>query len=349
MFSLAIARSGVLNVSYTQERCVGWSSSLLMRMRLFSIIQSSICSPLLLRSAYSQLKECVHWSRQWWVGCGWPVEECVVAGLCLVGIVGDRYDLSTLKDNPDDKVLTVSLWSPCLHSRDGVSDKGNYSSLVSIYSVMPEELVLSKGEAMSICQVGFLNADDVNSLLFISSCSTGFFFRSPSPFYGAKTSGTADVSGWLDWLFTCWLLFSSWVTLPVAAGGPLWGWGPGTVTAWCSTGRAPSRRMSVFRAMLGIVRSDWSSHDLVTQQEVCPLSSAITSDFWAANGLGLECSSPRLVASTSYRVQSIRPVTPGWEFTWPFGHADLLHPGRWLSKPAHPPSGAMWTTPPYEV
>ena len=34
------------------ERSVGWSSGLLMRIRLFSIIQSSICFPLLLRSAY---------------------------------------------------------------------------------------------------------------------------------------------------------------------------------------------------------------------------------------------------------------------------------------------------------
>ena len=26
-----------------------------------------------------------HWSTRWWVGCGWPVEERAVAGLCLVG------------------------------------------------------------------------------------------------------------------------------------------------------------------------------------------------------------------------------------------------------------------------
>ena len=31
---------------------------------------------------------------------------------------------------------------------------------------MLEELVPSKGETMSICQVGFLNADDVHSLPF---------------------------------------------------------------------------------------------------------------------------------------------------------------------------------------
>ena len=42
----------------------------------------------------------------------------------------------------------------------------DYSSLVSICSVMPEELVPSKGEAMSTCQVGLLNADDVHSLPF---------------------------------------------------------------------------------------------------------------------------------------------------------------------------------------
>ena len=70
--------------------------------------------------------------------------------------------------------------------------------------------------------------------LFRNPCSSGFFFRSPSAFHCAKTSGTADVSGWLDKQFACCLLFSSWFALPVAAGGPLWGWGPGTVTAWCS-------------------------------------------------------------------------------------------------------------------
>ena len=102
-------------------------------------------------------------------------------------------------------------------------------------------------------------------------------------------------------------------------------------------------------AMLGKVRSDWSSPGLVTLQEVCPLSSAITSDFWAAHGLSLECPSPRLVSSTSYRVQSTRPVAPGWEYTWPLGHVDLLHPSRWLRLAAHPPSGAVWTPPPYEV
>ena len=185
--------------------------------------------------------------------------------------------------------------------------------------------------------------------LFRNTCSSGFFFRSPSAFHCAKTSGTADVSGWLDKQFACCLLFSSWFALPVAAGGPLWGWGPGTVTAWYSTGQAPYRRMSVCMAMLGKVRSDWSSPGLVTLQEVCPLSSAITSDFWAAHGLSLECPSPRLVASTSYRVQSTRPVAPGWEYTWPTGHMDLLRPGRWLRLAAHPPNGAVWTPPPHEV
>ena len=55
--SLAIARSWMLNVFHARERCVGWSSGLLMRMRLISTIQSSICSPLLLRSAYPKLGE----------------------------------------------------------------------------------------------------------------------------------------------------------------------------------------------------------------------------------------------------------------------------------------------------
>ena len=68
--SLAIARSGVLNVFHARERCVGWSSGLLMRMRLFSIIQSSICSPLLLISAYPQLGE-------------WPLKSPVMSRLWL--------------------------------------------------------------------------------------------------------------------------------------------------------------------------------------------------------------------------------------------------------------------------
>ena len=68
-------------------------------------------------------------------------------------------------------------------------------------------------------------------------------------------------------------------------------------------------------AMLGKEPSDWSSPGLVTLQEVCPLSSAITSDFRAAHVLSLECPSLRLVASTSYRAQSTRPVASGWEYT----------------------------------
>ena len=184
---------------------------------------------------------------------------------------------------------------------------------------MPEELVPSKGEATSICQAGLLNADDVHSLLLRNSCSSGFFFRSASAFHCEKRSGTDDVSGWLDKRFACCLLFSSWFALPVAAGGLLWGWGPGTVTAWCSTGRALYRRMSVCMAMVGKMRSDWSSPGLVTLQEGCPLSSAITSDFWVAHGLSFEYPSPRLVASNSYRVQSTRPVAPGWEYIWPLG------------------------------
>ena len=93
--------------------------------------------------------------------------------------VADRCDLSTLYDDLDGMVLTVSLLSPDLHSmdgvsdegddlhnRDGVSDKGDYSSLVSVCSVIPEELVPSKGEAMSVCQVVFLTADDVHSFSF---------------------------------------------------------------------------------------------------------------------------------------------------------------------------------------
>ena len=71
--------------------------------------------------------------------------------------------------------------------------------------------------------------------LFRNSCSSGFFFRSPSAFHCAKIRGTTDISGWLYEHFACCLLFSSRFALPVAAGGPLWGWGPGTVTAWCST------------------------------------------------------------------------------------------------------------------
>ena len=102
-------------------------------------------------------------------------------------------------------------------------------------------------------------------------------------------------------------------------------------------------------AMLGKVRSDWFSPGLVTLQEVCTLFSAITSDYWAAHGLNLECPSLRMVASTSYRVQSIRPVAPDWEYTWLLGHVDLLRPGRWLRLAAHPPSGAVWTSPPHEV
>ena len=210
---------------------------------------------------------------------------------------------------------------------------------------MPEEPVASKGEAMSICQVVSWMQMMSTSSLFRNSCNSGFFFRSPSAFHCAKTSGT-DVSGWLDRFFACCLLFSSWFALPVAAGGPLWGWGPSTITAWCSTGQAPYRRMSVCMAMLGNVRSDWSSPGLVTLQEVCQLSSAITSDFWTAHGLSLECPSPRLVASTSYRVQSAWPVALCWEYTWPLGHVDLLRPGRWLRLAAHPPSGAVWTPPP---
>ena len=119
----------------------------------------------------------------------------------------------------------------------------------------------------------------------------------------------------------------------MAAGGPLWGWGPGTVTAWCSRGRAPYRRMSVCMTMLGMARSDWSSPGLVTLQEVCPLSSAITSDFWTAHGLSLECPSPRLVASTNYWVRSAWPVAPCWECTWPLGHVDLLRLGIHMSLP----------------
>ena len=71
-------------------------------------------------------------------------------------------------DHCDGKVLTISPSSPDLHSQDAVWDKGDYSSLVLICFVMSEELVPSKGEAMSICQVGFLNADadDVFSLPF---------------------------------------------------------------------------------------------------------------------------------------------------------------------------------------
>ena len=46
--------------------------------------------------------------------------------------------------------------------------------------------------------------------LFMNSCSSVFFFRSHSEFHCTKTSGTADVSGWLDKLFACRLVFSSW-------------------------------------------------------------------------------------------------------------------------------------------
>ena len=102
----------------------------------------------------------------------------------------------------------------------------------------------------------------------------------------------------------------------------------------------PLHHTRAVTAMLGKVRSDWSSPGLVILQEVCPLSSAITFDFCAPHGLSLECPSPRLVASTSYRVQSTRPVAPGWEYTWPL-HMDLLRPGRWLCLAAHPPSGAV--------
>ena len=120
--------------------------------------------------------------------------------------------------------------------------------------------------------------------------------------------------------------------------------GHGTVTAWCSTGRAPYRRMSVCMAMLGKVRSDWSSPGLVTLQEVCPLSSAITSDFRAAHGLSLECPSPRLVASTSCRVQSTRPVAPGWEYTWPLGPRPLAafssSSAQWCSVNTNPSRGS---------
>ena len=81
-------------------------------------------------------------------------------------VVADYCHLSSLKDDPDDKVLTVFLRSPNLHVRDGISDKGDNSSLVSICSVITEELVSSKGEAMSICQMGSLNGDDVHFLPF---------------------------------------------------------------------------------------------------------------------------------------------------------------------------------------
>ena len=109
------------------------------------------------------------------------------------------------------------------------------------------------------------------------------------------------------------------------------------------------RHLSVCMAMLGRVHSDWSSPGLVTLQEVCPLSSAITFDFWAAHGLCLECPSLRLVASTSYRVQSTRPISPGWDYTWRLDHVNLLCPGRWLRLVAHPPSGVVWTPPPHKV
>ena len=68
------------------------------------------------------------------------MEECVVAGLWWTVVV-DHCALSTLNDDPGGKVLSVSLRSPGLHSKDGVLDK----DLVSICSVMPEELVPCKG------------------------------------------------------------------------------------------------------------------------------------------------------------------------------------------------------------
>ena len=59
--------------------------------------------------------------------------------------------------------------------------------------------------------------------------------------------------------------------------------------------------------MLGRVRNDWSSHGLITRQEVCLQSSATTSDFeqlmvWA---------SPRLVASISWS-SPIYPTSRPW-------------------------------------
>ena len=230
-----------------------------------------------------------HWSRWWWVGCGWPVDECVVTGLCLVGssswslwsLYLERWPwwqgthCLPLISRPPQQVFWTGVTIPPL-SRSALScQKSSYPLMVKRWA--------------SVRWVSWMQMMSTPSL-FRNSCSSGFFFRSPSVFHCAKTTRTADISGWLDKHFTCCLLFFSWFALPVTAGGPLWlvwGWGPGTVTAWCSTRRAPYRRMSVCMAMLGKVRSDWSSPDLVTLQEVCPLSSEITSNFWAAHGLSL--------------------------------------------------------------
>ena len=97
MFSLAIARSGVLNVFHARERCVGWSSGLLVKMRLFSIIQSYICSPLLFRSAYAQFGK-------------WPLKSPVMSRLWLTS--GKVCNCRSLVGS-----RSWSLWSLYLEER----------------------------------------------------------------------------------------------------------------------------------------------------------------------------------------------------------------------------------------
>ena len=51
-----------------------------------------------------------------------------------LAVAADHCDLSPLKDHLDGKVLTVSLRSPNINSRDGVSDKDDNFSCRSALS-----------------------------------------------------------------------------------------------------------------------------------------------------------------------------------------------------------------------
>ena len=122
-----------------------------------------------------------HWSRRWWAGCGWLMEECVVADLCLV--CSSSWSLWSLS-------LERRPWWQGTHCLPPISQPPQqgwcfgrgwqFLPFVSLLCCARRPWTLS-GWSNEHLSGGFPERRWCSTpSLFRNFCSSGFFFWSPS-------------------------------------------------------------------------------------------------------------------------------------------------------------------------
>ena len=132
-----------------------------------------------------------HWSRRWWIGCDWPMEECVVAGFCPVG--SSSWSLWSL-------YLERRPWWQGTHCLPLISRPPPqgwcfgqgwlFLPSVDLLSCRKSSYPLRVKRRASVRLVSWMQMMSTPSLSR-NSCGSGFFFRSPSAFHCARASRTA--------------------------------------------------------------------------------------------------------------------------------------------------------------